>query len=153
MELSDSEKNWIEQAYKLEGGQSKYQNENFVTGTQITPFKRVQQALLELQSRDNTRVELEYRLDKNAIDLKKLDRQLKLATDPLDKEMVEIEINKALYDRSIWEQKVKVCKREIENFTLQLEEQVDKSKGVEYYLDTNEEEDFEIPAFLRKQKF
>lgn len=141
MELSDSEKGWIEQAYKLEGGQSKYQNENFVTGTQITPFKRVQQALLELQSRDNTRVELQYRLDKNAIDLKKLNRQLKLATDPLDKEMVEIEINKALYDRSIWEQKVKVCKREIENFTLQLEEQVDKSKGVEYYLDTNEEED------------
>ena len=55
MELSDSEKSWIEHSYKLEGGQTKYQNQNFVVGTQITPFKKVQQALLELQSRDNTR--------------------------------------------------------------------------------------------------
>ena len=141
MELSDSEKGWIEHSYKLEGGQTKYQNQNFVVGTQITPFKKVQQALLELQSRDNTRVELQYRLDKNAIDIKKLNRQLKLATDPLDKEMIEVEIEKAHYDRTIWEQKVAVCKREIANFTGQLEEMVDKSKGVEYYLDTNEEED------------
>ena len=141
MELSDSEKGWIELSYKLEGGQTKYQNQNFVVGTQITPFKKVQQALLELQSRDNTRVELQYRLDKNAIDIKKLNRQLKLATDPLDKEMIEVEIEKAHYDRTIWEQKVTVCKREIANFTGQLEEMVDKSKGIEYYLDTNEEED------------
>ena len=55
--------------------------------------------------------------------------------------MIEVEIEKAYYDRSIWEQKVAVCKREIANFTGQLEEMVDKSKGVEYYLDTNEEED------------
>ena len=141
MELSDSEKGWIELSYKLEGGQTKYQNQNFVVGTQITPFKKVQQALLELQSRDNTRVELQYRLDKNSIDIKKLNRQLKQATDPLDKEMIEVEIEKAYYDRSIWEQKVTICKREIANFTGQLEEMVDKSKGIEYYLDTNEEED------------
>ena len=141
MELSDSEKGWIELSYKLEGGQTKYQNQNFVVGTQITPFKKVQQALLELQSRDNTRVELQYRHDKNSIDIKKLNRQLKQATDPLDKEMIEVEIEKAYYDRSIWEQKVTICKREIANFTGQLEEMVDKSKGVEYYLDTNEEED------------
>ena len=94
MELSDSEKGWIEHSYKLEGGQTKYQNQNFVVGTQITPFKKVQQALLELQSRDNTRVELQYRLDKNAIDIKKLNRSLKQATDPLDKEMIEVEIEK-----------------------------------------------------------
>ena len=118
MELSDSEKGWIEHSYKLEGGQTKYQNQNFVVGTQITPFKKVQQALLELQSRDNTRVELQYRLDKNAIDIKKLNRQLKLATDPLDKEMIEVEIEKAHYDRTIWEQKVAVCKREIANLSL-----------------------------------
>ena len=52
--------------------------------------------MLELQSRDNTRVELQYRLDKNAIDIKKLNRQLKLATDPLDKEMIEVEIESTL---------------------------------------------------------
>ncbi|BCU98251.1 MAG: hypothetical protein CM15mV21_0200 [Eurybiavirus sp.] len=40
MELSDSEKGWIEHSYKLEGGQTKYQNQNFVVGTQITPFKK-----------------------------------------------------------------------------------------------------------------
>ena len=86
MALSDSEKSWIEVSYKLEGGQSRYQNQNFVCGSQITPFKRVQQALLELQMRDNTRVELEYRLKKNSIAIRKLERQYEIAEDDLDKD-------------------------------------------------------------------
>ena len=65
--LEGNKKTWVEAAYKLEGGQSKYQNKNFVVGSQITPYKKVQQALLELQTRDNTRVEVEYSLKKNEI--------------------------------------------------------------------------------------
>ena len=70
--LEGSKKTWVEAAYKLEGGQSKYQNTNFVVGSQITPYKKVQQALLELQTRDNTRVEVEYSLKKNEINRRML---------------------------------------------------------------------------------
>ena len=41
MELSDSEKGWIELSYKLEGGQTKYQNQNFVVGNGFLPIKFV----------------------------------------------------------------------------------------------------------------
>jgi hypothetical protein len=141
MELSDSEKSWIEVAYKLEGGQTRYQNQNFVCGSQITPFKKIQQALLELQMRDNSRVELEYRLKKNAVALKKLEREYQNVTDELDREEVLIEIEKAKYDRTIWEQKYRLIKKEVEHFVEELEKDVDPEKGIEYYLTTNEEED------------
>ena len=141
MALSDSEKSWIEVSYKLEGGQSRYQNQNFVCGSQITPFKRVQQALLELQMRDNTRVELEYRLKKNSIAIRKLERQYEIAEDDLDKEEISIEIEKAKYDRSIWEQKYAIMEKEVEHFVSELEQDVDPEKGVDYYLTINEEED------------
>lgn len=141
MELSDSDKSWIEVSYKLEGGQSRYQNQNFVCGSQITPFKKVQQALLELQMRDNSRVELEYRLKKNAVAIKKLERSYEAATDDLDKEEILIEIEKAKYDRSIWEQKYGLVAKEVKHFVEELEKDVDPEKGIEYYLTINEEED------------
>lgn len=141
MELSDSEKSWIELAYKLEGGQTRYQNQNFVCGSQITPFKRVQQAFLELQMRDNSRVELEYRLKKNSVQIKQLERSLKLEQDDLEKEMISIELEKAHYDRSIWEQKYRLIKKEVEHFVDEIERDIDPNLGVEYYLSANEEED------------
>lgn len=141
MELSDSEKSWIELSYKLEGGQTRYQNQNFVCGSQITPFKRVQQAFLELQMRDNSRVELEYRLKKNTVQIKQLERALKLEQDDLEKEMIAIELEKAHYDRSIWEQKYRLIKKEVEHFVEELEKDIDPELGAEYYLKNHEDED------------
>ncbi len=139
--LKDKEKDWISASYRLEGGQSKYQNQNFVVGSQITPYKKVQQALLELQTRDNTRVEVEYSLKKNDIARKKLERELRDTEDPLDKELLELEIEKSDYDRSLFAEKLKHVHREMQTFIDELEETVDPNKGLEYYLDTNEEED------------
>mgnify|MGYP001202828936 CR=1 FL=1 len=139
--LSGKEKDWISAAYRLEGGQSKYQNQNFVVGSQITPYKKVQQALLELQMRDNTRVEVEYSLKKNNIARKKLERELRDTDDPLDRELLELEIEKSDYDRSLFAEKLKHVQREMSVFIDELEETVDPNLGLEYYLDTNEEED------------
>ena len=129
--LKDKEKDSISASYRLEGGQSKYQNQNFVVGSQITPYKKVQQALLELQTRDNTRVEVEYSLKKNDIARKKLERELRDTEDPLDKELLELEIEKSDYDRSLFAEKLKHVHREMQTFIDELEETVDPNKGLE----------------------
>ncbi len=139
--LKDSDRNWVDAAYRLEGGQSKYQNTNFVVGSQITPYKKVQQALLELQTRDNTRVEVEYSLKKNEINRRMLLRDLEAEQDEISKELIQLEIDKSDYDRSLFAEKLKHVQREMSVFIAELEETVDPEKGIEYYLDTNEEED------------
>ena len=139
--LEGSKKTWVEAAYKLEGGQSKYQNQNFVVGSQITPYKKVQQALLELQTRDNTRVEVEYSLKKNEINRRMLLRDLNATEDDLEQELIQLEIDKSDYDRSLFVEKLKTVNKEMDVFIAELEENVDRSKGIEYYLVTNEEED------------
>jgi len=139
--LEGNKKTWVEAAYKLEGGQSKYQNTNFVVGSQITPYKKVQQALLELQTRDNTRVEVEYSLKKNEINRRMLVRDLNAEEDEIAKELIQLEIDKSDYDRSLFVEKLKHVHREMDVFISELEDTVDFEKGIEYYLETNEEED------------
>tara|TARA_B100000902_G_scaffold169672_2_gene164227 strand:- start:1076 stop:1879 length:804 start_codon:yes stop_codon:yes gene_type:complete len=139
--LEGNKKTWVDAAYKLEGGQSKYQNTNFVVGSQITPYKKVQQALLELQTRDNTRVEVEYSLKKNEINRRMLVRDLEAEKDEIGKELIQLEIDKSDYDRSLFVEKLRHVHREMDTFISELEDTVDTDKGIEYYLDTNEEED------------
>jgi len=56
--LSDAD--IIDAAVNLQMGQTMYQNDTFVVGSQITPYKKVQQALLELEPRQHGYVEWQY---------------------------------------------------------------------------------------------
>ena len=51
----------IQAAIHLQQGQTRYQNNTFVVGSQVTPYKKVQQALLELETRYQVDVELHYK--------------------------------------------------------------------------------------------
>lgn len=139
MELSDSE--LINSSIKLNDGQSRFQNEHFVSGSQITPYKKVQQSLLELQVRNHGKVELEYKLKKAIIQRKKLERDFKNATDELDIELIQVELDKTNYDISLYEKKQETYKREISEFCNIIREQIDPEKDIQFYLSTDEEEE------------
>ena len=68
-------------------------------------------------------------------------RDLKLEEDEIGKELIQLEIDKSDYDRSLFVEKLKHVHREMDVFIGELEETVDFEKGIEYYLETNEEED------------
>lgn len=139
MELSDSD--LIKLSAQLNDGQSKFQNEYFVSGSQITPYKKVQQSLLELQVRKHGKVELEYKLKKAIIQRKKLERDLSNVTDELDIELLQVELDKTNFDISLYEKKAETYDREISEFCNLIREQKDSTKDIEYYLSTNEEEE------------
>lgn len=139
MELSDFE--LIEASIKLNDGQSKFQNEYFVAGCQLTSYKKVQQALLELQVRRQGKTELEYKLKKAIIQKKKLERDLQHATDELDIELLEVELDKTNFDISVYEKKQETYNREISEFCELIREHIDPSKDIQYYLSTDEEEE------------
>ena len=139
MELSDSK--LIEISTQLNDGQSKFQNEYFVAGSQITPYKKVQQALLELQVRRNGRVELEYKLKKAIVQRKKLERNLTHATDELDIELLQIELDKTNFDISLYEKKRDTYEREISEFCDMIRNHMDPDKSIDFYLSTDEDEE------------
>lgn len=139
MELSDSD--IIEYSSQLNDGQSRFQNEYFVSGSQITPYKKVQQSLLELQARRHGKVELEYKLKKARIHKKKLERDLANAVDDLDIELLHVEIDKTNFDISLYEKKQETYEREISEFCSLIRENIDSNKNIEHYLSTDEEEE------------
>jgi hypothetical protein len=139
MELSDSE--LIEYSSQLNDGQSRFQNEYFVSGSQITPYKKVQQSLLELQSRRHGQVELEYKLKKARIHRKKLERDLSNTIDDLDTELLNVELEKTDFDISLYEKKQETYEREISEFCSLIRENMDIDKDINFYLSTDEEEE------------
>ena len=155
MELSDSSidlrsklsnADIIDAAVNLEMGQTMYQNDTFVVGSQITPYKKVQQALLELEARQHGYVELQYKHKLCTNSRKKLERELEREkkrpdSDELEVERLEIEWEKAKYDESLFEKKYLTYEREISEFCDMVRNHMDDKKGIEYYRVTQEDED------------
>ena len=136
----------IDAAVNLQMGQTMYQNDTFVVGSQITPYKKVQQALLELEARQHGYVELQYKHKLCTNSRKKLERQLKREkerpdSDELEVERIEIEWEKAKYDESLFEKKYITYEREISEFCDMVRNHMDEEKGIEYYRVTQEDED------------
>ena len=136
----------IDAAVNLQMGQTMYQNDTFVVGSQITPYKKVQQALLELEARQHGYVELQYKHKLCTNSRKKLERELKKEkerpdSDELEVERIEIEMEKAKYDESLFEKKYITYEREISEFCDMVRNHMDEKKGIEYYRVTQEDED------------
>ena len=136
----------IDAAVNLQMGQTMYQNDTFVVGSQITPYKKVQQALLELEARQHGYVELQYKHKLCTNSRKKLERELKREkersdSDELEVERIEIEWEKAKYDESLFEKKYITYEREISEFCDMVRNHMDEEKGIEYYRVTQEDED------------
>ena len=136
----------IDAAVNLQMGQTMYQNDTFVVGSQITPYKKVQQALLELEARQHGYVELQYKHKLCTNSRKKLERELRREkerpdSDELDVERIEIEMEKAKYDESLFEKKYITYEREISEFCDMVRNHMDDEKGIEYYRVTQEDED------------
>ena len=141
-----SDEDIVNAAVHLQMGQTRYQNDTFVVSSQITPYKKVQQALLELEARQHGYIELKYKHKLCTNSRKKLEREIEReqsreVPDELEIERLEIELDKARYDESIFERKYATYEREISEFCGMVREHMDPTKDIEYYRTTNEDED------------
>jgi len=136
----------LDAAINLQQGQTRYQNNTFVVGSQVTPYKKVQQALLELETRNHGFTELQYKQRLCTNNRKVIERALRVEKerkepDELEIERLEIELEKALYDEGIYERKYITYKREIDEFCDMVREHMEDGQNIEHYRVTNEYED------------
>ena len=104
---------WSEQQHF---GQTKFQNEYFVVNSQVSPYRQIRQAMMEIQGRTNA-------LQKTTIQFKRCMNDIARVTAAMETEENEFhkidrqyELELLYLDRQIWLNKIKQCKEELNGF-------------------------------------
>lgn len=139
--LSDFEERVLKQAVVHDSGMTAYQCKHFVANSQITPYKQVRQALMELEVRYHAFQEIRASLRKAEIMRLKMIKQKEQLSDPLDQELVQIDIDKNDYDITIWKRKMHQSEYEIRAFLDVVNQHAKNDEELAYFTKMNEEEE------------
>lgn len=118
---------------------SDFQSRYFVVNSQVTDYRKVRQALLEIETRIAARKQIDRDNKRTEINLKIKQRDLQSETRELEKELVLIDIDQLEYDLSVYKSKVRVVAEEIEEFSKLVLEIVSSVEELETYKQHNEE--------------
>jgi hypothetical protein len=134
----------IKQSVLSNNGQTDFQSKYFVANSQITPYKKVRQALMELEVRYHAYFEINNSLKKAEILDKKFARDIEANLDvglDLEAEMLKVDKDKNLYDITIWKRKMRQSEIEIKTFLDIIKEHAPDQESLEYFLRDNPEEE------------
>ena len=111
--LSDFDKkliNWSDSQYF---GQTEYQNKYFVVNSQVTPWRQIRQAIMEVQTRLNglQKVTISYKRTLN--DIARVKHEMEEEENPFYKQDKQYELELLMCDKQIYMNKVQQCKYEI----------------------------------------
>ena len=126
---------------RFDSGMTRYQCEHFVADSAgITPWRKVRQALMELETRYHAYMENRNSLRKAEILRKRLNRDMPLLPDELDRELMQIDMEKNDYDIGIWKRKLRQSELELKYFLNVVDKYVDDDHPLEYYCQENHQE-------------
>ena len=125
---------------RFDSGMTEYECEHFVADPQLTPWRKVRQALMELETRYHAYMENRNSLRKAEILRKRLNRDMPELPDELDRELMQIDMEKNDYDISIWKRKLRQSELELKYFLNVVEKYVDDEHPLEYYCEENHQE-------------
>ena len=129
----------------FQSGMTNYQCEHFVANTQITPWRKVRQALMELETRYHAYMENRHSLRKAELLRKKFIRTLENLEadggDEIDAGFIQIDLEKNDYDIGIWKRKLRQSEIEMTHFLKTVNENVDDEHPLEYFLEEQEDEE------------
>ena len=139
--LTKKDFDWLSASMRFDSGMTRYQCEHFVADTQLTPWRKVRQAMMELETRYHAYMENRNSLRKAEILRKRLVRDIELIPDELDKELMQIDYEKNDYDIGIWKRKLRQSELELKYFLEVIEKYVDDDHPIEYYCTEHEHEE------------
>jgi len=139
--LGDFETNIIRESVLVNTGMTEYQSKHFVAGSQITVWRQVRQALMELEVRYHAYFEITNSLRKAEVLRKKFIRDLQIEPDELARELIQIDLEKNDYDITIWRRKLRQSEIEINSFLNIIKEHVKNEDDLKFFTDSNEEEE------------
>ena len=95
---------------------SDFQTRYFVVNSQVTDYRRVKQALLEIETRIGGRKQIERNMRRSTLELKLAQEAYDNEPHPLKKEIILVDIDQFEYDMSVYEKKLVIVKEELANF-------------------------------------
>ena len=119
LELSGQDLAIFEGALRTENGQTQYQAENFVAGSQLTPYRMLKQCLIELDSRHHSRFNISNEIKRAEIEVQLAKRAQDKEEDDLKKQLIQCDIDDFNHDLYIWKRKLKQAEQEIMDYVNQ----------------------------------
>lgn len=122
-------------------GMSDFQSRYFVVNSQVTNYRRVRQALLEIETRIAAKKQIERSVRKTEVQKKMLQRDYEQESDDLKRELILIDIDQCDYDLTVYQKKYRVCIEELEKFSQIVKDIVPDCETLETYKEHNEVEE------------
>ena len=138
--VNDLDWKLLEGALHMNSGMSEYQCQHFVADSQITPWRKTRQALLELETRYHAYVEIKHSLKKAKVQKKILLREYEEETDELQREILDIDISKNDYDITIWKRKYAQAQKEMQIFLDIVKQNIKDEDEIDYLTTFNEDD-------------
>lgn len=118
---------------------SDFQSRYFVVNSQVTDYRRVRQALLEIETRIAAKKQIIRDSKRSEVKLKIKERELAAETGDLEKELILLDIDQLQYDISVYTKKLRVVEEELDEFAKLVLEIVPTVEDLETYKQHNEE--------------
>ena len=122
-------------------GMSDFQSRYFVVNSQVTNYRRVRQALLEIETRLAAKKQIERNRRRTEVQRQIHERDLANETDELKKELIKLDIEQCDYDMSVYDKKYRVCSEELEKFSQVVVDIVPDVETLHTYKEHNELEE------------
>jgi hypothetical protein len=118
---------------------SDFQSRYFVVNSQVTDYRRVRQALLEIETRIAAQKQIIRDCTRSEVTLKIQERELQAETRELERELIKLDIDQTKYDISVYKKRLRITEEELDAFTKLVLEIVPSVEKLEEYKEHNEE--------------
>jgi hypothetical protein len=122
-------------------GMSDFQSRYFVVNSQVTNYRRVRQAMIEIDTRIGMKKQIERNRQKRIIERQMILRDIEKESDELKKQLLEIDVQQADWDIHMYDKKERMCQNEMDNFLNMIKDAVPDMESLNKYKDHNEAEE------------
>lgn len=130
---------------------SDYQIDHFVLRSQVTDYRQIKQALLELEGRKDGIRQTDVNLRRKKITKQKFEYDIKNSNDEFERKFLEIDLEEVTKDIEFIERRLKVQHKEYNFFAEKIYSRFDSKEKLEKFCDNPEEEQRYWIARMGKQ--
>ena len=145
-EVENSDVALMQWADQIPFGQSEFQNRYYVINSQITPWRQLRQAIMELQARTNSLQKITVQYRRNLNDMARLKSEIAEEENEFTKTDLECQLEICRLDTQVWMNKIRQCKEETDGIMRIIKERTD-SEDLDSVIAT-----FEDPAIVEAEE-
>ena len=122
-------------------GMSDFQSRYFVVNSQVTDYRRVRQAMIEIDTRIGMLKQIQRERKKCTIKRQILIRDISNEADDLKKQLLQVDVEQADWDIFMYDKKERMCQDEISKFVQMIKDMVPDIEKLKSFAEHNESEE------------